>query len=186
VSPRAREDSVRPRLQSGACVRPLNFTVRRTPMASLKVVRDLWHNTHEMPWLVRMLCQGAMTAAPILGAVTLVPGIDWNVDGRDMTYREVWSSGVGASILVSMLLVTIGGWGAAARAPNSRWALVLFPVIMAAPMALVRGAPGGSSPGVVLGSVCITAAVLYVCLFRLSSVRRYFEEGPSNNRWRGP
>jgi hypothetical protein len=29
VSPRAREDSVRPRLQSGACARPLNFTVRR-------------------------------------------------------------------------------------------------------------------------------------------------------------
>jgi hypothetical protein len=29
VSPRAREDSVRPRLQSGASARPLNFTVRR-------------------------------------------------------------------------------------------------------------------------------------------------------------
>jgi hypothetical protein len=179
---------VRPRRPADVVVRPLNFTVRRTPMASLKLVRDLWHNTYEMPRLVRMLCQGAMTAAPILGAVTLVPGLDWNVNGRNMTYREVWSSGIGASILVSMLLVTIGGWGAAARAPNSRWALVLFPLIMAAPMALVRGrgAPGGSAPGVVWGSVCITAAVLYVCLFRLSSVRRYFEEGPSNNRWRGP
>jgi hypothetical protein len=29
VSPRALEDSVRPRLQSGASTRPLNFTVRR-------------------------------------------------------------------------------------------------------------------------------------------------------------
>jgi hypothetical protein len=28
VSPRAREESVRPRLQSGDCMRPLNFTVR--------------------------------------------------------------------------------------------------------------------------------------------------------------
>jgi hypothetical protein len=28
VSPRAREDSVRPRLQSGASARPVNFTVR--------------------------------------------------------------------------------------------------------------------------------------------------------------
>jgi hypothetical protein len=30
VSPRAREDSMRPRLQSGVGARPLNFTVRRT------------------------------------------------------------------------------------------------------------------------------------------------------------
>jgi hypothetical protein len=30
VSPRVREDSVHPRLQSDASVRPLNFTVRRT------------------------------------------------------------------------------------------------------------------------------------------------------------
>jgi len=29
VSPRVREDSMHPRLQSGACARPLNFTVRR-------------------------------------------------------------------------------------------------------------------------------------------------------------
>jgi hypothetical protein len=29
VSPRVREDSVHPRLWSGACARPLNFTVRR-------------------------------------------------------------------------------------------------------------------------------------------------------------
>jgi hypothetical protein len=35
VSPRVREDRVHPRLQSGACVRPLNFTVRRHPMRSL-------------------------------------------------------------------------------------------------------------------------------------------------------
>jgi len=28
VSPRVREESVHPRLQLGACVRPLNFTVR--------------------------------------------------------------------------------------------------------------------------------------------------------------
>jgi hypothetical protein len=32
VSPRVREDSVHPRLQSGACARPLNFTVRRQPV----------------------------------------------------------------------------------------------------------------------------------------------------------
>jgi hypothetical protein len=163
---------------------PLKLIVRRTPMATLKIVRDLWRNTDEMPWLMRMLCQGAMVAAPCLGAVTLVPGVDWNINGRDMTYREVWSSGIGASILVSMLLVTVGGWGAAARAPNSRWALVLFPLTMAS-MALVRGAPDGYFPGAVLGSVGITAAVLYVCLFRLSSLRRYFEEGPSNNRSKG-
>ena len=37
MSPRVREDSVHPRLQSGASVRPLNFTVRRAPMPQLLV-----------------------------------------------------------------------------------------------------------------------------------------------------
>ncbi len=35
MPPRAREDSLRPGLQSGVCARPLNFTVRRHPVRSL-------------------------------------------------------------------------------------------------------------------------------------------------------
>ena len=38
MSPRARENSVRPRLQCAALARPLNFTVRRPPM-SLRFAR---------------------------------------------------------------------------------------------------------------------------------------------------
>jgi hypothetical protein len=40
VSPRVRENSVHPRLQSGACVRPLNFTVRQHVSS---VPHSSWH-----------------------------------------------------------------------------------------------------------------------------------------------
>jgi hypothetical protein len=39
VSPRVREDTVHPRLQSGASVRPLNFTVRGTLFVSSAEIR---------------------------------------------------------------------------------------------------------------------------------------------------
>jgi hypothetical protein len=38
MSPRVREDSVRPRLQSGARIRPLNFPVRRHMSDTLRVL----------------------------------------------------------------------------------------------------------------------------------------------------
>jgi len=43
VSPRVRVDIVHPRLQSGACARPLNFTVRRrVNLARIGAVVVLW------------------------------------------------------------------------------------------------------------------------------------------------
>jgi hypothetical protein len=40
VSPRVRENSVHPRLQSGACVRPLNFTVKLTGKSAMRTRRQ--------------------------------------------------------------------------------------------------------------------------------------------------
>jgi len=42
LAPRAREDSVRPRRLSGACARPLNFTVRRLASMPRSVRLSLW------------------------------------------------------------------------------------------------------------------------------------------------
>jgi hypothetical protein len=39
LAPRVREDSVHPRLQSGACARPLNFTVRLHSMTRHRYIR---------------------------------------------------------------------------------------------------------------------------------------------------
>jgi hypothetical protein len=40
VSPRAREDSLRPRLQSDACARPLNFTVRPQLIVDAQLIAE--------------------------------------------------------------------------------------------------------------------------------------------------
>ena len=75
----------------------------------------LWRNTKEMPALLRMFCQGAMVAPPLLAVVLLVPLTNWNVNGREVHYSELWSSGAGLTMLVLLLMVSAGSWGLAAR-----------------------------------------------------------------------
>jgi hypothetical protein len=68
-----------------------------------------------MPFLLGMLCQGAMVAAPILLVLLAVPGVEWEVNGRAMPYAEMWSSGEVPAVALSLALAGIGAWGLAAR-----------------------------------------------------------------------
>jgi len=76
VSPRALKDSVRPRLQSGASVRPLNFTVRSrmTRLALLSVV-------------LAVICLGAVAAHTPLIATSLKVG--WDHSGNSIRELKV-------------------------------------------------------------------------------------------------
>lgn len=132
-----------------------------------------WKNTKSMPFLLRLLCQGAMVAAPILLFFLVVPITEWEINGRIVSYAELWSAGDGASISASLVLVAAGAWGLAARNSMSRWLLVFSPV---APYIVLfifpwsRSEPIGSE---VIVSAVLTAVACYFCLFRLRAVREY-------------
>jgi hypothetical protein len=136
-----------------------------------------------MPSLLRMFCQGGMTAGPLLFIVTALPLGDIGVNGQTMSYAEFWSSGAGAGTALFLLMVTIGFWGLAARARNSRWVLVVCPLVSWIPIAIaVPSAVGDSVAMLILESV-VTATFICFCLFRLTSVRRYMEgETPEGTR----
>src|SRR5262245_52347499 len=87
-----------------------------------------WRNTSEMPFLLRQLCQGGMVAGPILLIFLCLPIFEWTVNGRRVSYSELWLSGSGVAFALFVSLVAVGCWGLAARRPASRWALVLAPV----------------------------------------------------------
>jgi hypothetical protein len=137
-----------------------------------------WKNTKEMPLLMRMLCQGAMIVAPAFLILLTLPLGEGEVDGHRMSYAELWSSGHGAPIASSLVLVSVGAWGLAARRRASRWLLVLSPVVPYFILAIFPGAPTVASEPIateVIVGAAVTAIVFYVCLFHLPAVREYLD-----------
>jgi len=140
----------------------------------------LWRNTKEMPPLLRMFCQGAMVAPPALSALLVLPLTDWTVNGKQVPYAELWSSGAGLTMLVFMLLAAAGAWGLAARAKWSRWAWVATPV---APLLVAALYPRTWFTQEVSGGVTVwlsallTSILIGACLFFVPSVKEYTSRG---------
>lgn len=152
-------------------------------MLAITQLNRWWKNTKEMPFLMRLLCQGGMVAGPILLFFLLAPIADWTVNGRRISYGELWSSGAGASFALFIALIILGSWGLAARKPISRWAVVLAPV---APYAVLLAFPNSwltadSISVSVLMQAFIAAALMYFCLFHLKGIRRYLERSSTND-----
>ncbi|MEO6967696.1 MAG: hypothetical protein ABI132_04460 [Rhodanobacteraceae bacterium] len=80
-------------------------------MSFVAAIRKAWQNTKEMPSLLRIYCRAAMVVAPLLLMFLIHPLREWIVNGKAMSYREFWSSGVGVSLGVLIVLIAIGGWG---------------------------------------------------------------------------
>ncbi len=144
-------------------------------MLNISSIVTYWKNTGDMPFLLRLPCQGGMGAGPVLLLLLMFPFMDWNIDGRSLSYAELWSSGAGVVIGISLLLVSIGVWGLAARRPASRWALVAAPIAPVAiaflPMFQLRYLEPVTTD-IILNTV-ITAFVVYVCLFHIPAVKKY-------------
>jgi len=118
-----------------------------------------------------------MIAAPLLALLLVVPIGSWNVNERDVPYQDLWASGAGSAFLAFTLLGSVGSWEMAARSPATRWAFVLMPSL---PFLVAALHPASwftrealSTAASPLSALAISAAI-YVCLFHLPSMRRYF------------
>jgi hypothetical protein len=140
-------------------------------------VLSLWRSTKQMPVLFRMFCQGGMLALPILAILLSLPVTNWTVNGRSVTYEELWQSGAGLTMLAFMLVGAAGAWGSAARAAWARWAWVATPVV---PLLVAAAQPRTwfTDAAVANGSVWLsafaTSALIAAGLFLVPSVRAYF------------
>jgi hypothetical protein len=131
-----------------------------------------------MPFILGPLCSGGMVVPPIILIFLFLPIADWEVDGRLMSYREMWLSGDAAALAACLILVAAGAWGLAARNRASRWSLVFAPVLPYVILALFRSVsllPADPIPFDVVASAILTAIVVYSCLFHLRSVREYLD-----------
>lgn len=117
--------------------------------------------------------------APILLVLLVVPGLEWEVNGRAMSYAEMWSSGEVPAVALSLALVGIGAWGLAARRRAYRWPLVFSPVAPSVILAIFPWTRVAASTVVTTEIVLMgvgTAIAVYVCLFHLRGVRAYLDK----------
>lgn len=142
-------------------------------------IKGWWRNTKDLPFPLDMLCQGAMVAGPIMFVFLVLPIVGWTINGRQLSYAELWKSGAGLAFGLFLFLITIGAWGLAARNPGSRWALVAAPTapyIASVPF-LHFGLLSTEEVRFGLLGGLLMAAIAYACLFHLPAVRRYFAGG---------
>src|SRR5437762_14314585 len=112
-----------------------------------------------------MLCQGAMVAGPVLLVVVVLLVVEWTVNGRQMSYAELWKSGAGLAFGLFLFLLMIGAWGLAARNLASRWALVAAPAApyVASVPFLISGLFSTEDVWFGLLGGSLVAAITYVC-----------------------
>src|SRR5437016_14602188 len=96
-------------------------------MDALAIVKRSWRNTKDLPFPLDMLCQGAMVAGPALLVFLVLPIAEWTVNGRQMSYAELWKSGAGLAFGLFLFLLMIGAGRSAARNRTSPWVLVAAP-----------------------------------------------------------
>lgn len=115
-------------------------------------------------------------ASPILLLILSIPSTNWKVNGRNVTYQELWASGAGLVFLSMIALVGVGSWGIAARKSEARWALVLaniVPVTVMSLWPLTWFTDQDSYLGFWISSF-ISAAFMFFLLFRVESINTYF------------
>jgi hypothetical protein len=131
-----------------------------------------------MPLIMGLLCGLAMLSTPIFLLALLMPMVSFNIDGHEVTFREMWKSGLGLTLVSSLLLGGVASWGLALRWPAARWLAVASTI---APVAVAALFPRSEMLSVYQQSSAIfltlpNAIGMYLCLFYIPSVRRYLSD----------
>ncbi len=143
----------------------------------MSTLARLFKNARELPLVVSILCHGYMVVGPLMLLFMLIPFFDWEIDGRMMTYHELWNSGTFIALVLVLIMATAGAWGMAARVPWARWVLVLMQPAMLLALALFPSTQA-SQESLSMGDLTLQTLVMslcvYACLFHLPGMRRYY------------
>jgi hypothetical protein len=141
----------------------------------LEIIRRARSGVAAMPFVMRMLCGGAMLATPVLLVTLVVPFLPMDMNGHVTSYEEMWSSGAAPVLALFLVLGAVASWGLALRRAGARWAAVATPI---APFLLASLLPKSELLGAYQqwGTFFVAlpyAIGIYLCLFHISAVKRY-------------
>jgi hypothetical protein len=185
VSPRVREDSVHPRLQSSGIRRPLNFTVRSRAVTQ-PYVQTLSKTANVVVGVV-VFTLGLMTA---LLAVALLAGVVRNPRGASWIFVLV----MGMFAVFAAVLCTAGyrllfrtADGAGSMLPRALWFVLcvvlgaLAMIVLVVPLFLKQ-----FNASLLYSSLMMAGFSWWCYRFARRGGNDIREGAASNNRWRGP
>ena len=128
----------------------------------------------QMPILLKFITVHALACFIFLIAA-LVPGIPFNFNGEEMSYAEIWSSGVGVFTAYAGLVMPFCGWLMLNRKVYSRiiYLSVLSSVLIVPYIYWMQ--KGGIIFGIIL------TALIAAYLYGMPSVRKYFASNKALN-----
>ena len=132
-------------------------------------VRKLWANTRSMPFILRSACQTGMIV-PFVLLLALLPGSEFVLGGRKLSYSEAWSFGLVPAGAVALSALLLGSWGLAARRPVARWLLVSAPALPTLVLAIFGVHPISASEILKVAALCV---LFYLYLFHSDAVSRH-------------
>ncbi|MFZ6681882.1 hypothetical protein [Undibacterium sp. Tian12W] len=128
--------------------------------------------------MIRILCHGWMFVGPLMLLLLLQPLFNWEVNGQEMTYLELWTTDTVVGLAVFLAMGTAGCWGMAARKPWARWVLVFMQPALLLMLALYPStwmAQEGLNIADLALQTLIVSLCVYACLFHLPGMRRYYQ-----------
>ena len=143
-------------------------------------ISGCWKNTKDMPFPMRTLCQGTMVAGPILIFALILPIAAWRIGERYLSYGELWSSGVGETMIIFIGSTTVGAWLLAMRKERGRRLVMLGTLV---PSVLVLVVPafsdyaGHSQKLEFILQVIAFYGLQYWALFRWAAFQVYLGQG---------
>jgi len=124
---------------------------------------------------------GLLIVGICLVAAALIPGIGFNMDGIELTWRDLWRTGIAIALLVVGPLMATVGIGVLYAKAWARPALVALPALQVLPFYVVHWAMGSPSllqsisPGLFLGLCAAWGLGAVIGLYVLPVPRNYFE-----------
>src|SRR5687768_14934531 len=106
-----------------------------------------------LPSLLRTATLALVILGIVVAAAPLIPGMTFNLDGEELTWREMWETRVALALLVLGPLMTSVGLGVLFGRRWARPVLLLMPMIQILPLYLVHWVFDAPSP---IRSVSVT------------------------------
>jgi hypothetical protein len=131
-----------------------------------------------MPSMLRLLVSASLVFGIVLPLLPLFPGASFGLNGRELTYQELWYTGVAFALFALGPIMLIVGIAVLLRKSWIRPFLVGLPILQVLPFLVVHwvlDAPNPVPSLSVFASSCIVwAAVAVAYLFGARGAREHF------------
>lgn len=146
------------------------------------MLSDIVNRWNEMPWLPRIMCAACVVLGIVCTALPLIPGATIDYFGTQLSWQEIWSTGVAFGLFLIGPLMTAVGIGLFRRSPWVRPVVVVMPILQVLPFVIVHSLfPGPDplpEPGLYVAECLVWGLLAWLYLFVTRQGKAFFHHVP--------